>query len=81
MRNGFYKANKFPQRICDYFTADNGLASSKALCLGADKNGVVYIGTDKGLNYTKADGSFGTFACDAVKTIYTAKDGTEESHE
>lgn len=76
MRKGFYKANRFPQRICDFYTAENGLASSKALCLGADSNGVVYIGTDSGLNYTKADGSFGTFACDSVKTIYTAKDGT-----
>ena len=75
MRKGFYKANRFPQRLCDYYTAENGLASSKALCLGADKNGVVYIGTDKGLNYTKADGSFGTFACEAVKKIFTAKDG------
>ncbi len=76
MRKGFYKANKYPQRICDFYTADNGLASSKALCLGADKNGVVYIGTDSGLNYTKADGTFGSFACGEVKTIFTAKDGT-----
>lgn len=76
MRKGFYKANKYPQRICDFYTADNGLVSNKALCLGADKNGVVYIGTDSGLNYTKADGTFGTFACDAVKSIYTTKDGT-----
>lgn len=76
MRKGFYKANKYPQRICDFYTAENGLVSNKALCLGADRNGIVYIGTDSGLNYTKADGSFGTFACGAVKTIYTAKDGT-----
>lgn len=76
MRKGFYKSNKYPQRTCEFFTASNGLLSSKANCLAADKNGTVYIGTDGGLNYTKADGSLGAFKCDAVKTAYVAKDGT-----
>ncbi len=74
MRKGFYKSNKYPQRICDYFTADNGLLSSKALCLGADKNGTVYIGTENGLNYTKADGALGSFNCGKVQLIFTAGD-------
>lgn len=76
MRKGFYKSNKYPQRICNYFYESNGLLSSEAYCLAADKNGCVYIGTKGGLNYTKADGSIGSFKCDAVKTAYTAKDGT-----
>lgn len=70
MRKGLYKSNKYPQRFCEYFTADNGLLSSKALCLGADKNGIVYIGTENGLNYTKADGSLGSFNCGKVSAIY-----------
>lgn len=70
MRKGLYKSNKYPQRFCEYFTADNGLLSSKAICLGADKNGTVYIGTENGLNYTKADGSLGSFNCGKVSAIY-----------
>ncbi len=75
-RKGFYKSNKYPQRTCDFFTVNNGLLSNKAYCLATDKNGNVYIGTEGGLNYTKADGSIGSFKCEAVKTAYTAKDGT-----
>ena len=75
-RKGCYNSKKFPQRTCDYFNAGNGLLSDKAYCLAADKNGVVYIGTEGGLNYTKADGSIGSFPCGAVKTAYTAKNGT-----
>ncbi len=74
-RKGFYKSNKYPQRICDFYTESNGLLSNKANCLAADKNGNVYIGTDGGLNYTKTDGSIGSFKCDAVKVAYTAKSG------
>lgn len=74
-RKGFYKSNKYPQRTCEFYGTGNGLLADKALCLGSDKNGVVYIGTESGLNYTKADGSFGSFACGAVKTIFTAKNG------
>ncbi|MBQ2848807.1 MAG: hypothetical protein IJE74_11175 [Clostridia bacterium] len=75
-RKGFYKSGKYPQRICDYFTVGNGLLSNKANCLAGGADGTVYIGTDGGLNYTKADGSIGSFKCDAVKTAYSAKDGT-----
>ncbi len=74
MRKGFYKSNKYPQRFCDYFTAENGLLSSKALCLGADKGGNVYIGTENGLNYTKADGTLGSFPCGKVQMIFSAGD-------
>ena len=75
-RKGFYKSNKFPQRTCSYYKAADGLASDKAYCLASGSDGTVYIGTENGLNYTKADGSFGTFKCDAVKTIYSAKNGS-----
>lgn len=75
-RKGFYKSEKYPQRLCDYFTVNNGLLSNKATCLAADGEGTVYIGTDCGLNYTKADGTLGAFKCDAVKTAFTAKCGT-----
>lgn len=76
IRKGFYKSEKYPQRMCDYFTVNNGLLSNKATCIAGGADGTVYIGTDSGLNYTKADGSLGSFKCDAVKTAYTAKDGT-----
>ncbi len=74
-RKGLYQSKKFPQRTCEFFTADNGLLSSKALCLASDKNGTVYIGTECGLNYTKADGSIGSFKCSKVQAIFA----TEES--
>ncbi len=74
-RKGFYKSNKYPQRTCRCFKAENGLASDKALCLASDANGTVYIGTDEGLNYTKADGSFGTFRCGSVNMLYSDKNG------
>ena len=74
-RKGSYQSKKYPQRICECFGAGNGLLSDKAYCLAADKNGSVYIGTEGGLNYTKADGSFGAFSCGAVKTAYTSKNG------
>ena len=74
-RKGLYKSKKFPQRFCDYYNGTNGLLCDKAFCLAADGNGVVYIGTENGLNYTKADGSFGAFACGTVKTAYKAKNG------
>jgi len=45
------------------------------LCLAAAEDGTVYIGTEGGLNYTKADGSIGSFKCDAVKTAFAAKNG------
>lgn len=76
IRKGFYKSEKYPQRLCDYYTVKNGLLSNKANCLAAGENETVYIGTEAGLNYTKADGSLGSFKCDAVNTAYTAKDGT-----
>ncbi len=71
-RKGFYKSQKYSQRACEFFTSENGLLSSKALCLAADKNGSVYIGTDGGLNYTKADGSMGSFPCNKVQTVFAA---------
>lgn len=75
-RKVIYKSGKYPQRTCEFYTVNNGLISNKAICLVADKNENVYIGTDGGLNYTKADGSIGAFKCGAVKTSYAAKDGT-----
>lgn len=71
-RKGFYKSQKYPQRTCEFFTAENGLLSSKALCLAADKNGTVYIGTEGGLNYTKADGTIGSFSCGKVQAVFSA---------
>ena len=75
MRKGFYKSSKYPQRTCEFFTAENALLSSKAYCLAAADDGTVYIGTEGGLNYTKADGSIGSFKCEAVKTAFAAKNG------
>lgn len=75
-RKGYYKNNKYPQRTCSFYGSGNGLASDKAYCLANGADGTVYIGTDDGLNYTKADGSFGTFRCGAVKTLFSAKNGT-----
>lgn len=71
MRKGFYKSQSYPQRFCDFFTAENGLLSTKALCLGAGEDGTVYIGTDSGLNYTKADGTLGSFNCGKISAIFT----------
>jgi len=74
-RKGFYKSNKYPQRTCEYYKSSNGLASDKAYCLAASSDGTVYIGTENGLNYTKNDGTIGTFKCGAVKKLYSAKNG------
>lgn len=74
-RKGYYQSKKYPQRTCVFYGVDNGLNSNKAYCLAADKNNNVYIGTEGGLSYTKADGSFGTFACNPVKTIFAAENG------
>ena len=73
--NGCYKTGKFLQRDTEFFTSENGLNSDKALCLAADKTGGIYIGTDAGLNYLKADGSFGSFACGAVTSVFASGDG------
>lgn len=70
MRKGSYKSNTFPQRICEYYYASNGLLSDKANCLASDANGTVFIGTDSGLNFTKPDGTFGSFACESVNVIH-----------
>ncbi len=70
-RKGFYKSAKFPQRTCEFFTAENGLISEKASCLGYSEDGTVYIGTDCGLSYTKKDGTFGNFPCGNVSRIYS----------
>lgn len=75
MRKGFYKSNKYPQRTCEFFTAANGLLSDKALCLAAGADGTVYIGTEGGLNYTKNDGSIGSFKCGCVQAAFAAKNG------
>ena len=74
-RKGFYKSNKYLQRSAEYYQANNGLASDKAYCLANGADGTVYIGTENGLNYTKADNTLGTFKCGAVKTLYSAKNG------
>lgn len=76
IRKGSYKSNKFPQRTCEFYTAGNALLSDKALCLAAGADKTVYIGTENGLNYTKADGSIGSFKCGRVQALYAAKDGT-----
>ncbi len=70
MRKGCYKSKSYPQRICEYYGALNGLLSDKANCLASDDKGTVYIGTDCGLNFTKADGSFGSFPCGNVNVIH-----------
>lgn len=75
IRKGFYKSNKYPQRSAEYYKESNGLASDKAYCLASGTDGTVYIGTENGLNYTKADNTIGTFKCGAVKTLYTSKNG------
>ncbi len=75
MRKGSYLSKTFLQRTCEYFNVEKGLMSDKALCLGADKDGNVYIGTDLGLNYTKSDGTFGAFNCGEIRTIYTSRLG------
>ena len=72
-KHGIFKTGKYPQRLCDYFTSANGLLDDKAYCL-AECEGTVYIGTEKGLNYTKADGTLGSFPCPCVKAIYSDKD-------
>ncbi len=70
-KHGIFKTAKYPQRICDYYTSANGLLDDKAYCL-AECNGTVYIGTEKGLNYTKEDGTLGSFPCPRVKAVYSA---------
>lgn len=72
-RHGHFKTAKFPQRLCDFYTSANGLLDDKAYCL-AECNGNVYIGTEKGLNYTKNDGTLGAFPCPSVKAAYSAGD-------
>ena len=72
-RHGHFKTAKFPQRLCDYFTEANGLLDNKAYCL-AESDGNVYIGTEKGINYTKADGTLGAFPCASVKAIFSTED-------
>ncbi len=70
-KHGIFKTGKYPQRLCDFYTSSNGLLDSKAYCL-AECNGTVYIGTEKGLNYTKADGTIGSFPCPSVKAAYSS---------
>ncbi|MBR3779892.1 MAG: hypothetical protein IKK63_01660 [Clostridia bacterium] len=70
-KHGIFKTAKYPQRICDYYTSANGLLDNKAYCL-AECDGTVYIGTEKGLNYTKKDGNLGAFPCPAVKAVFSA---------
>lgn len=74
-RRNCYKTGKAPQRFCEFIKTENGLLSDKALCLGKGTDGTVYIGTDSGLNYTKADGSFGSFPCGSISNIYTTASG------
>ena len=75
-KKGYCNTGSFLQRDTAFFTSADGLLSDKALCLAADKKtGAVYIGTDEGLNYQKADGSFGSFQCGAVKVLFAAENG------
>ena len=68
-KHGIFKTAKYPQRLCDYYNESNGLLDNKAYCL-AECGGTVYLGTEKGLNYTKADGTLGAFPCPAVKAVF-----------
>ncbi len=70
-KHGIFKTAKYPQRLCDYYNESNGLLDNKAYCL-AECGGTIYIGTEKGLNYTKADGTLGAFPCPAVKAVFSA---------
>ncbi|MBR2868727.1 MAG: hypothetical protein IKB88_06670 [Clostridia bacterium] len=75
MRKGSYKSNRFPQRFCDYYGASNGLLSDKALCLAADCDGRVYIGTESGLNFLNFSdngGTFASFACGKVTNAHAS---------
>ncbi len=74
-RKGVYKSNKFPQRMCEVYTSEKGLLADNALCLSSSKDGTIFIGTEKGLNYTKKDGSFGSFSCGAVTVIAEGENG------
>ena len=74
-RKGIYKTNKFPQRMCEVFNQEKGLLTDKSLCLGAAEDGTIFIGTEKGLNYRKKDGTFGSFSCGSVTVIAQGKDG------
>lgn len=74
-RKGFYTSGGFLQRSCEIFTAENGLLSSKALCLGTCDDGTVYIGTDCGLNRIDSDGTLTSFPCPAVSNIFVSENG------
>jgi hypothetical protein len=74
-RKGVYKSNEFPQRMCEVYTSEKGLLADNALCLSSSKDGTIFIGTEKGLNYTKKDGSFCSFSCGAVNVISEGENG------
>lgn len=72
-RKGCYRCGKFPQRFCEYYGEKDGLLSDAAFRLACDGAGKVYIGTENGLNYTKDDGSFGSFPCGKIDVIYARR--------
>ena len=74
-RKGIYKSNKFPQRMREVFTGDNGLLADRALCLGVAGDGTIFIGTENGVNYKKDNGEFGSFTCGVVSVIAQCEDG------
>lgn len=49
-RQGFYHSGTFTQRKREFITSADGLASDNIQCLFTDGNGVLYAGSDKGLN-------------------------------
>ena len=44
------QAQVFPQLRFRHLTVDNGLSSNKVLCINQDKDGLMWFGTDNGLN-------------------------------
>lgn len=47
--SGKYICGRFSQRIRTFFTAADGLPSDSVLCVQADRDGIVYVGTESGL--------------------------------
>lgn len=68
-QKGFYTSSSFPQRICEFFTDENGLISKKVTCLFAEADGTVYFGTDSGLTVRNPEKAFTSYPLPAVNYI------------
>lgn len=53
--NTTYRVGKFPQLTCRVLTTKNGLKSDNISALCFDRNGTLYVGTDKGLSRLDGD--------------------------